>query len=70
MARSIIAELERGKRDTTSATWKILKGLLLVDRVEDLWETYTYKDGRFIGSEGTIIKDVQKQEVISDVTLD
>lgn len=61
IARSVISELERGKRDTSTRTWLRLKEILCVGSVEEIWETYRYENGVFIGSEGTIIKDKKKK---------
>jgi predicted transcriptional regulator len=59
IARSIIAELELGKRDTSSGTWIRLKEALLVGSVEELWEQYNYNKQKrqFEGSEGTVLRE-------------
>lgn len=62
MSRSQLAAIELGVRGASPKTWKILKVLLKVKSVEELWEQYTYKDGWFIGDEGNKIKDSRKCE--------
>lgn len=59
LARSVITELERGKRDTSSSTWLKLKEILMVGSVEEIWETFNYIKGSFVGSEGRVIEDKQ-----------
>lgn len=57
MSRSQLAALEIGLRNANDDTWKRLKKILKVKSVEELWEKYTYKDGWFIGDDGSKIKD-------------
>ena len=57
MSRSQLAAMELGTRGANDATWKLLKKILKVKSVEELWEKYTYKDGWFIGDDGSKIKD-------------
>lgn len=58
MSRSQLAAMEIGLRNANDDTWKILKKLLRVKSVEEIWEIYTYKDGWFIGDDGSKIKDM------------
>lgn len=57
MSRSQLAAMELGTRGANDDTWKILKKILRVKSVEEIWEKYKYKDGWFIGDDGTKIKD-------------
>ena len=56
ISRSQYVAIELGTRDTSTETWKRLKEVLRVGKVEELWERYEYKDGWFIGEYGTKIK--------------
>lgn len=61
MSRSILEQLELGKRGTKQETWDILKNTLMAASIEDLWRQYDYKDGKFIGRDGFILKDPSHQ---------
>lgn len=57
MSRSQLAAIELGTRDANTETWKRLKMVLKMGKVEELWERYNYVDGQFVGEYGTKIKD-------------
>ena len=55
-SRSMIAGLETDGRGASEDVWKRLKKVLQVRYVEEIWEKYTYVNGRFVGDDGSIIE--------------
>lgn len=57
VSRSLIAKLETGDSNASDDIWKMLKKILDVKSVEEIWEKYVYRAGYFIGDDGTEIRD-------------